>query len=66
MVGEISDELTIWYAELPAARYTLYPAIGSDELDGAAQDRSTWCGEPVPLSATLAVGFVDEVFAMAS
>lgn len=43
------------------ARYTLYPAIGSLDPEGATQLRSTSCGAPEPLSPTVAVGFVDEL-----
>ena len=46
-----------------AARYTLYPVTEFDPL-GACQLRSTWCALPVPLRATVMVGFVDELLLM--
>ncbi len=42
-------------------RYTLYPATGTLQFEGGTQLKSTSCGLPVPLRATVAVGFVDEL-----
>jgi hypothetical protein len=39
----------------------LYPVIGTLGPLGACQLRSMMCGLPVPLRATVRVGFVDEV-----
>jgi len=49
-----------------AARYTLYPVIGTLDPVGACQLRSTSCGSPVPLRERVAVGFVDELLLMLS
>lgn len=58
----MSIEFTIAYAVVPvAARYTLYPEIGTEDPLGASQFRATWCGSPVPLKATVKVGFVVEL-----
>ena len=59
-----SAELSSAKEVLPlGARYTLYPVTEFDPL-GACQLRSTWCALPVPLRATVMVGFVDELLLM--
>ena len=61
----MSIELTTANELVPlAARYTLYPEIGSVDPLGARQLRATWCGSPVPLKATVTVGFVVELLLM--